>query len=122
MLAYRSWELRTNRVENNVGGGVIPPVSEISFRYVEKNAMHIAKHLIQALVLIVVKYWLIMATKTKKWISENWPKVNNFFQKKPQSTSATGVSFVQRAVLESKSKIRKIKEQVALEHGKEEGL
>lgn len=115
MLLYRTWEIRTNRIQiENVN--IIPPVSEISFRYVEKNAMYLIKHLIQGIVLIVIKYWLIMITKLKKWIGENWPKVDNFFKKKPQSSEGVGISFTQRAILESKSKIKKLRKKIEEEH------
>lgn len=115
MLAFREWEIRTNRIHAN-NETVMPPVSEISFRHVENNAKHITKDILQSLILIIAKYWLIMATKLKKWISENWPKIARLFQKKPKSPAGEELSFTKRAILESKSKIKKLKKKIKEEH------
>jgi hypothetical protein len=114
MLTFRAWEIRTDRVkitEKNKD-----PVPELYFRHVEKNIMHFAKHIIQWIVLTIVKYWLIITTKTKKWLGENWPKVHRLFEKKELSNSPMRISFFRRAILESKSKISKLKEKIKEDH------
>jgi hypothetical protein len=114
MLAFRAWEIRTNRIqiiENNES-----PVPELYFRHVEKNILHFSKLIIQWIVLIIVKYWLIMITKIKKWLGENWPKFHKLFEKKEPSSSPMKISFVRRAILESKSKISKLKKKIKEEH------
>jgi hypothetical protein len=115
MLIYRAWEIKTLQVETPVTtGGLFP---EIHFRHVEKFMLYLAKHVIQWIVLVVVRYWFIVSTKTKKWIGKKSPKIHNFFSKKKElSDPFQKPSFVQRAVLESKMKIKHIREKVRREH------
>jgi len=118
MISYRAWELKTLRVEPSIQRKEVIP--EMYFRHLEKIMLHLAKHIIQWIVLMVVKGWFIATTKTKKWIGINWPKVYNFFSKKKvEPDPIQKPSFVRRAVLESKMKIRKIKEKVKHEHGEQ---
>ncbi len=115
MLTYKAWELRTLRAPKEEGGNIQLP--ELHFRHVEKNMLYLAKHLIQGMVLAVVKYWFILATKTRKWVADRWPKIHNYFKKDQESpTSEKPASFVSRAILESKAKIQRIKEKVKKEH------
>lgn len=114
MLSFRAWEIRTHRVELQENAPSAVP--ELSFRHVEKNMLYLAKHIIQWIVLMVVKYWLIITTKVKKWIGENWPKVHDFFKSKEQSGSPMKISFFRRSMLESKAKIRKMREKIKEEH------
>ena len=115
MLSFRAWQIRTSQIapvsENGESRG-----HELSFRQIEKNMLYLTKHIVQALVLTVAKYWFIFITKTKKWVMDKWPKVHSLFQKKPSPEGPTKPSFIQRAVLESKSKIKRIKERVKEEH------
>ncbi|HLP86707.1 MAG TPA: hypothetical protein VK153_02420 [Candidatus Paceibacterota bacterium] len=116
MMLFRAWEIRKIKDENSLPNRKIIP--EVYFRHVEKIMLYLTKYVIQSIVLVVVKYWFIAYTKTSKWISENWPKVHNFFQKKPEdNTIPRKNSFVQRAILESKIKIKRMKEKVLREHG-----
>lgn len=111
---FRAWEIRTSRVGIPTSDKDIFP--EIHFRHVEKIMLYLAKHVIQWIVLVVVKYWFIVSTKVKNWIGRNWPKIHEFFKKKTTDTNPKKSSFVSRAVLESKIKIKRIKEKVRREH------
>jgi hypothetical protein len=114
MLSFRAWEIETLRT--------LPPgsprkiIPEMYFRHLEKIMLHLAKHIIQWIVLMLVKGWFILTTKTKKWIGINLPKVYKFFKKKTEEIDQQGMSFVRKAVLESRMKIRRIKEKVKREH------
>jgi len=111
MLSFRAWELRTGRVVAQ--SHETSPVPDLSFRKVEKTALYVIKYTIQAIVFTGAKYWFITATKTRKGIEEKLPEVHAFFKKKPR----TKPSFVRRSIIESKVKIKKIKEHVKKEHG-----
>lgn len=89
---------------------------EVSFRHIEKIMLYLTKHIVQGIVLTTVKYWFIITTKGKKVLIDRWPKVNDYFKKKPGSPNTTKPSFVKRAIIESKTKIKKIKEKVKKEH------
>jgi hypothetical protein len=115
MLSFRAWQIKTSQVVP-VSENSERTMPELSFRQIEKNMLYLTKHIVQALVLTVAKYWFILVTKTKKWVMDKWPKVHLFFQKKPVSEGPVKPSFIQRAVLESKSKIKRIKERVKEEH------
>ena len=115
MLAFRAWEIRTNRVSVAEDMENIAP--DISFRHVEKSMLYLTKHIVQGIVLTIVKYWFIATTKTKKWLEDKWPKVHALFQKKSEpSDTLKKTSFFQRAILESQAKIKRIKEKVKKEH------
>lgn len=113
MLAFRAWEIRTLqiKVENTES-----PVPEISFRHIEKIMLYLTKHIVQGIVLAVVKYWFIITTKTKKLIMGKWPQMHDYFSKKPGSSGEEKPSFFKKAILESKTKIKRIKEKVKKEH------
>lgn len=114
MLSYQAWEIKTLRTEkvNNLPK-IIP---KIYFRHLEKNMLYIIKHIIQGIILVTVKYWYITEAKTKKWIKKNWPKVSNYFRAKTSNINERKNSFIKRAVLESKIKIRRVKEKVKREN------
>ena len=118
MLSYRAWQIKTLQVEPSTNSRKLIP--EMYFRHLEKIMLHLAKHIIQWIVLMVVKGWFILTTKTKIWIGKNWPKVYNFVQKKKEEIEAKKFTFIRKAVLESKIKIKKIKEKVEKEHGEPE--
>lgn len=118
MLMYRAWEIKTLQVEMPVTIGDLFP--EIHFRHVEKFMLYLARHVIQWIVLVVFKYWFIFSIKTKKWICKKLPKIYNFVNKKKELPDPfQKPSFVQRAVLESKIKIKRIREKVKKEHGED---
>ena len=114
MLSFRAWEIKTLQVETTTSPRKLIP--EMYFRHLEKTMLHLAKHVIQWVVLIVVKGWFIVTTKIKKWVGMNWPKIDKFFRKSKDNTDPQKFSFVKKAVLESRMKIRRIKEKVKREH------
>ena len=114
MLMFRAWEIKTSRVERPLSTTNIFP--EIYFRQVEKIMLYLAKHVIQWIVLVTVKYWFILITKTKKWISNNSPRIHNFLKKKVKDVSLQNDTFVSRAILESKIKIKRMKERIKKDH------
>jgi len=114
MLLFRAWEIRTSLVEKPQPDVDIYP--KIQFRHVEKIMLYLAKHVIQSIVLVVVKYWFIVSTKIRNWIGKNWPKIYNFFRTKTDDITQQKSTFVGRAVLESKIKIKRIREKVKRDH------
>ncbi len=115
MLSFRAWELRTNRLSMVDSGERIR--TDLSFRHIEKNMLYLTKHIVQGLVITIAKYWFITSTKTKKWVLEKWPQINDYFKSKisgPDGIKKT--SFLRRAILESQAKIRRVKERVKEEH------
>jgi hypothetical protein len=113
MLMFRAWEIRTDRLIQEK-----QYARELSFRNTEKIILFIIKHLIQSIILTSVKVWYLIITKTRVLLQNKLPKVNNLFHKKTK-TDSRKLSFVERAVLESKIKIKKIKEKIKREHEKE---
>ena len=117
MMLFRAWEVRQKESENPLPSRKIVP--EIYFRHVEKIMLYLTKYIVQSIVLVTVKYWFIVYTKASKWIGENWPKMYSFFKKKEEdNTPPHKNSFIQRAIVESKIKIRHMKEKVLKEHAK----
>jgi len=111
---FRAWEIKTSRVEEPLPSKKVFP--KIYFRHVEKIMLYLAKHIVQWIILMVVKYYYIFTTKTKKWVKTNSPKIHKFFNKKPKGEYQQKNGFVRRAVLESKVKIKHIREKVKKEH------
>ncbi len=89
---------------------------EVSFRHIEKIMLYLTKHIVQGIVLTTVKYWFIITTKGKKAVIDRWPKVNDYLKKKPESPVSEKPSFFKKAIIESRTKIKKIKEKVKKEH------
>jgi len=114
MMMFRAWEIETSRTDKQVSTRKIFP--EIYFRHVEKIMLYLTKHIVQWIVLMAVKYWFIVFTKTKKWIKKNQPKIFRFLKKESKEVKKQSDSFVKRAILESKTKIKRIKEKVRKEH------
>ncbi len=115
MLMYRAWEIRTNRLVVKEEVKAFTP--KLSFRYVEKIILYTTKHIVQWIVLSVVKLWFTTITKLKTLIQNKLPKLNKLFSKKENNvTDPRKISFVERAVMESKIKIKKVKEKIKQEH------
>ena len=113
MLSFRAWELRTGRVApEHVETGTF----EFSFRNFEQVMLHYTKHIIQGFVLVVVKYWFIGVTRVKIWLMDKWPKVHRIFQKKPKEPTPMKPTFFTKALMESKSKIKRIRQKVREDH------
>jgi len=115
MLSFRAWEIKTLRANPTISPRKLLP--EVYFRHIEKIMLYLAKHIIQWIIVMVVKYWFIIVTKTRKLMKEKLPKVHNFFKKtEKEINDPKKYTFVRRAVLESKAKIRRVKEKVRREH------
>ncbi len=114
MLFFRAWKIREQKNEESFYARKIIP--EIYFRQVEKIMLYLTKHILQWLVLNTVKYWYIVTTRAKKLISQKLPEIHNYFKRRPNDESLQKTSFVQRAIIESKIKIRRIKEKVKKDH------
>lgn len=122
MLAFRAWEIKTMHINDpSLKHKVLP---KLYFRHVEKIMLYLTKHIIQWIILVVVKYWFVLTTKSKKWSEKNLPKIYRLFQKEPVNTTEDKIkhSFVRRAVLESKTKIRHMKERVRRDHEKDRNI
>lgn len=117
MIIFRAWEIKKIGDEKSLPTRKLVP--EIYFRHVEKIILYLTKYIVQTVVFVFMKYWFIFLTKTKIWAGKNLPKIYNFFDKKSgvDNSLPQTHSFLRRAVLESKAKIRKIKENVKKEHG-----
>jgi beta-xylosidase len=91
---------------------------DVSFRKIEKYVLYYTKNIVQITVVTVVKYSMIGAIKTKKIVREKWPhvhtKVKKILSKKENVDGKP--SFIQKAILESKTKIRRIKDKVKRDH------
>lgn len=114
MLSFRAWQIETSRVNKQVSVNDLLP--KIYFRHLEKNMLHLTKYVVQSIILISVKYWFIVLTKTKIWIKNNWPKISNLFRKKSQKINQQKNSFIRRTIRESRVKIKRIRENVIKEH------
>jgi len=117
MLSFRAWEIKTSRVqipENNKSS-----LPKISFRHLEKNMLYLTKYIVQGILFIFAKYWFIITTKIRKWFNSKWPKINSYFRNKKEEEQNTSYrhSFFKKAILESKAKIRNIREKVKEEIG-----
>lgn len=109
MLYYRAWQIDKIGQGNFNAQRKLPP--ELYFRHLEKIMLYLTKYAVQWVVLSGAKGWFKIKAKTNKWIQKNSPKIHKFFEKK-ESTKKT---FVGKAILESKIKIRRIKERIEKE-------
>ncbi len=117
ILAFQSWKIQKAYVRVNESSN--QTLLNVPFRHIEKSMLYLTKHIIQWLIIVVVKYWFIAYTKFKKFIREKWPKIYSYFKNiVSKSDESTPPSFVHRAVIESKIKIRRVKEKIIKEHGK----
>ncbi|MFA6392831.1 MAG: hypothetical protein WCW54_01975 [Candidatus Paceibacterota bacterium] len=118
MLMFRNWEIQNNKIE--IKENKEKHIGELSFKYLESIFLHTIKHIIQWIILFVVKLWFIIITKSSIWLKNKLPKLNKFFKKKEvNGTDSRKISFVERAVIESKIKIRKVKEKIKQDHAEE---
>jgi len=118
MLMFRSWEIQNNKIvieENRE-----KHIPELSFKYIESIFLYTIKHIVQWIVLFIVKLWFIIITKSSIWLQNKLPKLNKLFKKKERNgTDSRKISFVERAVMESKIKIKKVKEKIKKDHEEE---
>ncbi len=109
MLSYRAWQIDSSSPSDFSKIRKLPP--EIYFRQIEKIMLYLAKHAVQWMVLLGAKGWFIVKAKTNKWVQKNSPRIHKFFEKKESHKK----TFVEKAILESKIKIRRIKERIEKE-------
>lgn len=97
-------------------------VPDVSFRKIEKVVLYYTKNIVQITVITVVKYSLIGAIKAKKVVKEKLPQVHQKIKKVfiKKEGADTKPSFIQKAILESKTKIRRVKDKVKKEHAMKE--
>jgi len=114
MLLFRAWEIKTNRVETVEEHEKYKP--ELSFKKIEKISLFLAKHTIQWIVLSCVKLWFTITTKIKIFVVNKLPKINKFFHREIKTEGPRRISFIQRAIIESKIKIKKVREKIQKEH------
>ena len=121
MLFFRAWEIRTSRVQIQEKPEINLP--QLSFRHLEKNMLYLTKYIVQGLLFIFAKYWFVITTKVKRWFNEKWPKINSYFKKSTEPNTPYRHSFLRKAILESKAKIKnireKVKEEIEVEEEKE---
>ncbi|HCY26722.1 TPA: hypothetical protein DIC38_03555 [Candidatus Nomurabacteria bacterium] len=112
MLSFQVWRIKNNKVIITKENENFE--SKISFRHLEKIMLYLAKHIIQWIVLVLVKYWFIFITKSKKFIDDKIPKIKKMLGRDNEegSVNLKRNSFVRRAILESKVKIKKMKEKI----------
>jgi len=110
MLFFKAYEIKKNPDKYSPSEGNTIP--EVPFRHVEKIVLYLLKNILQSFILIFVKYWFIVTNKIKKWFMDKWPKIHSYFIEKPKSIKSYRHSFVQKAVLESKAKIKVIKDKI----------
>lgn len=114
ITSIRAWEIKTKRIDtSSIEKRSLLP--KVYFRHIEKIMLYLTKHIVQWMVLIIVKYCFILQTKVKKWLQENSPKISKFFGKSTNSQPKKN-TFLQRAILESKWKIRHMKERIIREN------
>jgi hypothetical protein len=110
LLSFSAWE-----VESGVRNPDTYPVFKISIRKIEKYVLYYTKWILQSIVINIVKVWFILVAKTKKFLKEKWPKLVNKLHPKPLEVGERP-SFVRRAVIESKIKIKRAKENIREKH------
>jgi len=116
IISYRAWEIDTLRIDPSIPKRNLLP--KIYFRHLEKIMLHLIKHIIQWIILVAVKGWFIFVTKVNKWALKNLPKICNFFKRKKGGANdcPKKLTFVKRAVIESKIKIKRVKEKIRKDH------
>jgi len=107
MLNYRAWEIKKKKIEKPSPHQKVIP--EIYFRQIEKNVLYLAKHIIQWVVLIIIKGYFLLINKVQKLIEKKLPKIYNVFKKKTKKNGKK-ISSIYRALIELKTKIKRVKE------------
>jgi hypothetical protein len=116
-VSYRAWQMRrlgARSMESNINYA-----ESFSFRNIEKVMLYWANRTVVGVVGFVVKYWFTITTKTKKWIAESLPKVHKIIEKVdkvPNNTLVKPRTFIRKTILESRAKIRRVREKVKMEH------
>ena len=80
MLTFRAWEIRTSRLLINTES-MQTYKKGLSFEEIEKIVLFSFKHIIQWIVIFIVKNWFIIITKIKRLIQNKLPKIHKLFKK-----------------------------------------
>lgn len=113
MLMYQAWRIKSNKIDIS-DLGTIP---HVPFRHIEKSMLYLTKQFIQWIIILAIKYWFITITKSKKIIRSKWPKVYKVLKRKPQNENEPSkMSYIRRSIIESKIKIKRVKEKIKREH------
>lgn len=114
ILNYSAFEVRSGmRGEKRTWHIIVPPI-----RHLEKYLLYFLKHLIQSIVLLTVKYWILFVTRLQKWWITAWPKIQKIFTRKKhdirdiENQYPKNPSFLRRAIFESKIKIKRMKQKI----------
>jgi hypothetical protein len=117
MIFYKSWQIKNQKINGQKINLLFLP--EIPFRHLEKNILHFTKKIVQESLFFSVKYWFIFVDKTKKWFNNKKPKIQNFFSiKKKENNKSYRQSFFKKALIESRAKIKHIRDKVREESKK----
>ncbi len=112
MLFYRAWEIKKGKVEKpDPNTNFLPAVF---FRQIERIMLYWTKRGVQCVILVAVKYWTIFVEEGKKLINRKFPKVKDFFKRLGRKRNHG--AFIQKAMIESKFKIKKVREKVKKEY------
>ncbi len=115
VLDYRVWQMRNS--QEVVVFEVKNPASHITLRKIELGILHFLKYCMQKVIIISAKYWFLATAKSKKFISERWPKIHSIFQKKTVIPSEIQQpSFFAKALMESKIKVRHLRKKIKEDH------
>lgn len=112
MLFYRAWEIKEGKVEKpDANTNFLPAVY---FRQIEKIMLYWTKRGVQWIILVAVKYWTIFVEESKKLINRKFPKAKDLFKKIGRKRNHG--AFIKKAMIESKFKIKKVREKVKKEY------
>lgn len=89
---------------------------DLQFRHIEKYMLFYTKNVLQYMVLGIARVWFVLSNKIQNQIEDKWPKIHKYFYKEPEVGSPRKISFIHKAVLESKAKIQKMKEKINREN------
>lgn len=112
MVFHQAQRIRDSKIEKPPKEKSFLPV--VYFRQVEKIMLYWIKRGVQWVILIVVKYWTILIEESKKIINSKFPKVKAFFKKQRKRRNQN--AFFKKAKIESKFKIRRLREKIKKEY------
>ncbi len=109
MLFYQAWEIKEEKIERPARDKNFLPA--LYFRQIEKIMLYWTKRGIQWMILMTVKYWTILVEENKKIINKKFPQIKTFFKRRRNHGN-----FIHRAMIESKFKIKRVREKVKKEY------
>ena len=112
ILAYQAEKIRKSKIEKPPKEKNFLPI--VYFRQVEKIVLYWVKRWIQWLILTIVKYWTILVEESKKIVNKKLPKTKEFFKKLKRKRN--NGAFFRKAKIESKFKIKRLREKIKKEY------